>query len=169
MILRGKKERLSAKFLSTRKQKSGWYEREWQGRISRPYCYPFNFTRVTKKRFLLTISIQYQGHKWWEYGKILVSDYLPIQYQILQTDSMRTVRYTVKRIANEILGVTGLIWNEVPRVYVLIRDFTISGLWIECVADLAVPQLSLKQLFLPLKKQNKTCKFNLGLEIVIFL
>ena len=31
-----------------------------------------------------------------------------IQYQILQTDIMRIVRQTVKRITNEILGVKGL-------------------------------------------------------------
>ena len=145
MILRGKKERLLAKFLSTRKQKSGWYEREWQGRISRPYCNPFNFTRVTKKRFLLTISIQYQGHKWWEFKKY--------QLAIICRSNTKFFKLTVW----ELYGTQQrelLIWNEVPRVYVLIRDFTISGLWIECVADEAVPQLSLKQLFLHLKKQN---------------
>ena len=35
-------------------------------------------------------------------------DYLLIQYQILQTNIMRIIWQTVKRITNEILGVTGI-------------------------------------------------------------
>ena len=34
-------------------------------------------------------------------------DYKLIQYQILQTNNIRTVKQTVRRITNEILGVKG--------------------------------------------------------------
>ena len=40
--------------------------------------------------------------------KYQLGDYSLIKYQILQTNSMRTVWQTVRRITNEILGVKGL-------------------------------------------------------------
>ena len=40
--------------------------------------------------------------------KYQLGDYKLIQYQILQTNITRTVWQTVRRIANEILGVKGL-------------------------------------------------------------
>ena len=40
--------------------------------------------------------------------KYQLGDYKLIQYQILQTNVMRTVWQTVRRITNEILGVKGL-------------------------------------------------------------
>ena len=33
---------------------------------------PFNSHKMTKTKFLLTTSIQYQADKWWEYSKITV-------------------------------------------------------------------------------------------------
>ena len=41
--------------------------------------------------------------------KYQLEDYKFIQYQILQTNITKTVWQTVRRITNEILGVTGLI------------------------------------------------------------
>ena len=41
--------------------------------------------------------------------KCQLGDYYLIQYQILQTNIMRTVWWTVRRITNEILGVKGLM------------------------------------------------------------
>ena len=41
--------------------------------------------------------------------KYQLGDYKLIQSQILQTNITRTVRQTVRRITNEILGVKGLI------------------------------------------------------------
>ena len=40
--------------------------------------------------------------------KIQLGDYKLIQYQILQANTTRTVRETVRKITNEILGVKGL-------------------------------------------------------------
>ena len=40
--------------------------------------------------------------------KCQLGDYQLIQYQILQTNITRTMRQTVRRITNEILGVKGL-------------------------------------------------------------
>ena len=41
-------------------------------------------------------------------GKILIRDYYLIHYQIPQTNFRSTIRQTVRRIVNEILGVKGL-------------------------------------------------------------
>ena len=58
------------------------------------------FPRVTKKEFLLTISIQVQADKWWEYRKYkyLIGNYLLVQYQTPQSNIMRIVWQTVRRI-----------------------------------------------------------------------
>ena len=58
------------------------------------------FPRVTKKEFLLTISIQVQADKWWEYRKYkyLIGNYLLIQYQTPQSNIIRIVWQTVRRI-----------------------------------------------------------------------
>ena len=68
---------------------------------------------LTKTEFLLTISTQYQREKWWEKGKksIFLQDYQLIQYQIIQSNIMRIVRPTVRRITNEILGCTNVVSN----------------------------------------------------------
>ena len=63
---------------------------------------------MTKTEFLLTISIHYQADKWREKRKYQLGDYWLIQYQILQTNITRTIWQTVRRIADEILGVKGL-------------------------------------------------------------
>ena len=52
--------------------------------------------------------------------KYQLGDYKLIQYQILQTNVMRTVWQTVRRITNEILGVKGLsnLFNPLtPKSY----------------------------------------------------
>ena len=57
----------------------------------------------TKTEFLLTISIQSQVDKQWEYRKISIRDYHLTQYQILQTEIISNVRQTVWRITIELL------------------------------------------------------------------
>ena len=49
-------------------------------------------------------------------GKYQLEDYLLIQHQILQTNMMRIVWQTVRRITNEILGVKGLKNNTKGEV-----------------------------------------------------
>ena len=50
---------------------------------------------------------------------ISYGDYEQIQYQILQTNIMRTVWQTVRRITKEILGVKGLKMWERGRLFIL--------------------------------------------------
>ena len=57
----------------------------------------------TKTEFLLTISIQSQVDKQWEYRKISIRDYHLTQYQILQTEIISNVWQTVWRITIELL------------------------------------------------------------------
>ena len=62
-----------------------------QDRIS-----PYNINRISSKQVMRNYKEKYQ-----------LGDYKSIQYQILQTNITRTVWQTVRRITNEILGVTG--------------------------------------------------------------
>ena len=62
-----------------------------QNRIS-----PYNINTISSRQ-VMRIKKNYQS-----------GDYKLIQYQILQTNITRTVWQTVRRIANEILGVKGL-------------------------------------------------------------
>ena len=57
----------------------------------------------TKTEFLLSISIQSQVDKQWEYRKISIRDYHLTQYQILQTEIISNVWQTVWRITIELL------------------------------------------------------------------
>ena len=66
---------------------------------------------VTKTEFLLTISIQSQIDKWWEYRKISVDHHL-ISDQTLQTKIIGSVWQTVRRITKESMGVKQ--WNLFP-------------------------------------------------------
>ena len=59
---------------------------------------PNNINRISSKQVMRNYKEKYQ-----------LGDYKSIQYQILQTNITRTVWQTVRRITNEILGVTGLI------------------------------------------------------------
>ena len=63
---------------------------------------------MTKTEFLLTILIQYQADKRWEYGKTLITgllvDWIPNSPNLNIT---RTIWQTVGRITNKILGVKG--------------------------------------------------------------
>ena len=63
-----------------------------------------SFTTMTK--FLLTISMKFQADENKE--KYQSRDWQLIQYRILHSNNMRTVSETVRRIADEILGVKGL-------------------------------------------------------------
>ena len=63
-----------------------------------------SFTTMTK--FLLTISMKFQADENKE--KYQSRDWQLIQYWILHSNNMRTVSQTVRRIADEILGVKGL-------------------------------------------------------------
>ena len=63
-----------------------------------------SFTTMTK--FLLTISMKFQADENKE--KYQSRDWQLIQYWILHSNNMRTVSETVRRIADEILGVKGL-------------------------------------------------------------
>ena len=68
---------------------------------------------VTKSEFLLTISIQYQADKWWEYRKMSVwelwVDPIPNSPNWHQKNCMGEV----KRIIYKILGVKGLMITTV--------------------------------------------------------
>ena len=63
---------------------------------------------MTKTEFPLTLLMQNQEDKSLDQWKISVWGLLVIQYQILQTNIIGIVWQTVRRIANEILGVKGL-------------------------------------------------------------
>ena len=80
---------------------------EWETTTSLLICSPLLLTlyllRVTKTEFFLTISIQNQAHKWWEWGKISIRglsfDHLSFdQLQILITKIKGNVWKTVWRI-----------------------------------------------------------------------
>ena len=64
-------------------------------------------------------SLQYQKSTWQtteENKEKYQLDYQLTEYQILQTNNIKIVRQTVRRIANEILGVKGLttLWIFSP-------------------------------------------------------
>ena len=68
-------------------------------------------------------SLQYQYHikqtSDENKEKYQLGDYKLIQYQILQTNIMRTVWQTVRRTTKEILGVKGLKMWERGRLFIL--------------------------------------------------
>ena len=63
---------------------------------------------MTKTELLLTTSYNIKQTSDENKEKYQLWDYLLIQYQILQTNIMRIIWQTVRRITNEILGVKGL-------------------------------------------------------------
>ena len=75
---------------------------------------PYNISTISVQYQynISTISIQYQYNinqtSDENREKYQLGDYEWIQNQILQTNSTRTVWQTVRRVANEILGVKGL-------------------------------------------------------------
>ena len=90
------------------------------------------FTRLTLYLPWMTrenLSLQYQyniKHRSDENKvKYQLGDYLLIQYQILQIDIITIVWQTVRRITNEILGVTGLRvlrWTTEIRSWLCYRE-----------------------------------------------
>ena len=71
---------------------------------------------MTKTEFLLTISIQYQAKRDENKENYQLGDYWLNQYQILQTNTTRTIWQIVRRISREIIGVKGLSGVLVRRV-----------------------------------------------------
>ena len=86
-------------FYSPKGIKSEWVS-EWNQLTSSHNFLNLKFPRVTKKEFLLTLSIQVQEDKWWEYRKYkyLIGNYLLVQYQTPQSNIIRIVWQTVRRI-----------------------------------------------------------------------
>ena len=84
---------------------------------------------MTKTEFLLTISIQYQAERDENKENYQLGDYWLNQYQILQTNTTRTIWQTVRRISKEIIGVKGLSGALVLHVLLsLIRWIAINPL-----------------------------------------
>ena len=78
----------------------------WSKKGNDDCCLTLLLPWVIKTEFLLMIPIQYQADKWWEQIKYQVGDYQLIQWQVLQTQIIRIVLQTIRRIGSKILGRT---------------------------------------------------------------